>query len=135
MGPVHGLENHLRIPVRVVEDDNISSVQVDTETSPGAQHEYELGAVLRIVLLDLPVFVLMRSVSVNPAVLPSSEPAVVLYHVQHPGHLREDQQSAALLLQLGQQLVHHHHLGAILNPSSVVKGGSGSAPSNIYGWF
>ena len=70
MEPVHGLEIHLRVPVTVVEDDNICFVQFDTETSsPGAQHEDEIGAVLRIVLLDKPVSVLMRSVCVNPAVL------------------------------------------------------------------
>ena len=74
MGPVHGLKIHLRIPVTIVEDENIGCVQVDTETSsPGTQHEDELGAVLRIVLLDL-------------------------------------------------QLVHHHHLGVVLNKVLLICG-------------
>ena len=40
------LKIHLRIPIRVVDDDNIGSGEVDTQTaSAGGQHEEELFAV------------------------------------------------------------------------------------------
>ena len=49
----HGLEIYLRIPVRVVDDDNISGGQIDAETAcTGAQHEEELAAVWLIVGVD-----------------------------------------------------------------------------------
>ncbi len=42
----HSLQIHLRIPVRVVDDDDVSCGQIDTETScSGAQHEQKLQAV------------------------------------------------------------------------------------------
>ena len=42
----HGLQVDLGVPVRVVDDDHICCGQVNAQaSSPGAQHEYELGAV------------------------------------------------------------------------------------------
>ncbi len=42
----HSLQIHLRIPVRVVDDDDVSCGQIDTETAcSGAQHEQKLAAV------------------------------------------------------------------------------------------
>ena len=66
MSSVHSLEIHLRIPIRVIDDDNIGRVQVDSQTSgPRAQHEDKLGGVLRVVFLDLTIPVLMSSISIN----------------------------------------------------------------------
>ena len=63
------LEIHLRVPVAVVEDDDVCGVEVDAEAArPRAQHEDELGAALGVVLLDLAVSVLVRGLAVNPAV-------------------------------------------------------------------
>ena len=49
----HGLQVHLGVPVRVVEDDHVGRGQVDTQAScPGAQHEDELAAVGLVVRVD-----------------------------------------------------------------------------------
>ena len=49
----HSLQITLRVPVRVVDDDNVSSGQVDTQTSgPCGQHEDEFLAVWGIILQD-----------------------------------------------------------------------------------
>ena len=49
----HGLQIHLGVPVRVVEDDNVGGGQVNTQASgPGAQHENELSAVGLVVRVD-----------------------------------------------------------------------------------
>lgn len=52
-GSPHNIPTDLRIPVRVVEYDDISRGQVDAKTtSSRGQHEYKLGAVLCIVSVD-----------------------------------------------------------------------------------
>lgn len=49
----HGLQVHLRIPVRVVNNDHVSCSQVNSQTtSPCAQHEEKLGAVGLIKDID-----------------------------------------------------------------------------------
>lgn len=72
MGAVHGLQVHLRVPVRVEEDDDVGRGQVDAEAAGARrQHEDELGAALGVELGNLPVAVLVRRRSVQPAVLQS----------------------------------------------------------------
>jgi len=49
---IHGLEIHLRIPIRIVEDDDVGCVQVDAEASGASgQHEDKLLAVFDVVFL------------------------------------------------------------------------------------
>ena len=84
MRSIHGLQIHLRVPVRVVDNDDVGGVQVDAETTgSGGEHEEELLAVLGVVLGDLTVSVPVGSLAVDAAVVPASEPAVVLQDVQH----------------------------------------------------
>ena len=84
MRSVHGLQVHLRVPIGVVDDDDVGGVQVDAETTGSSgQHEEELFAVLGVVLGDLSVSVLVGRLAVDAAVVPAPEPAVVLQDVQH----------------------------------------------------
>lgn len=49
----HGLQVHLRIPVRVINNDHVSCSQVNPQpTSPSAQHKEKLGAVGLIKNID-----------------------------------------------------------------------------------
>eukprot|EP00053_Salpingoeca_punica_P017129 m.163900 g.163900 ORF g.163900 m.163900 type:complete len:637 (-) comp17120_c0_seq4:1564-3474(-) len=116
VGAILSLQISLRIPVAVVEDDDVGSGEVNAETAcTGAEHEDELLAVGRIVLVDHALTVLVRRLAVEAAVLVAAPPAVVLQDVQHAGHLAEDEHARALLLQLLQQPVKHDHLAAVLD--------------------
>ena len=61
------------------------------------------------------ISVLVRRVTVNTAIAVTLEPAVVLQDIEHPRHLRENQDSRALRLDLGQKLVENGQLAAILD--------------------
>lgn len=70
MSAVHGLQVHLRVPVGVVDDDDVGRREVDAEPAGACrQHEHELFTALRVVLLDLPVAVLVRRLTVQTTVL------------------------------------------------------------------
>ena len=67
---IHRLQVSLRVPVRVVQDDNVSSGEVDAEApSTGRKQEDELLRVGLVVFVDRDDTVLVRSASVDPAVL------------------------------------------------------------------
>ena len=84
MRSVHGLQVHLRVPVRVVDDDDVGGVQVDAEAAgSGRKHEDELLAVVGVELLDLTVSVFVSRLAVDAAVAPPFEPTIVLQDVQH----------------------------------------------------
>ncbi len=58
------LQIHLRVPVTVIQDDNICSVQVDAQAaSTRRQQENKLLAALCIVAVDLCLSVLSRCVA------------------------------------------------------------------------
>lgn len=58
------LQVHLRVPVTVIQDDNVCSIQVDAQaTSTGGQQENELLTALLIVGVNLSLSVLSRRVA------------------------------------------------------------------------
>mmetsp|Transcript_8845 Transcript_8845/g.30409 ORF Transcript_8845/g.30409 Transcript_8845/m.30409 type:complete len:769 (-) Transcript_8845:151-2457(-) len=117
---VHGLQVHLRVPVRVVQDDDIGGVQVDSEaTCPRGKQEGKLLRVGGVVRIDALLPVLSRGVSVNPAVLVPPKEHVVLEDVEQAGHLGEDKDARTLLLQPGQELVQQDHLSSVLDQMHV----------------
>lgn len=70
MCAIHSLQIHLRIPIGVVYDDNISRGEIDAETARASrQHEDELLTVIRVILLDLPIAVLVGRLPVQATVL------------------------------------------------------------------
>ena len=67
MSSVHGLQVHLRVPVAVVDDDNVGGVEVDAEAAgPAAQHEQDLAGPGLVKLLHLLVTILVRGLTVDP---------------------------------------------------------------------
>lgn len=70
MGTILSLQIHLRVPITVVQDNNIGRDQVDTQTTSSCrQQEDKLVTVGFVVLVNTLDTVLMRSVSVDTAVL------------------------------------------------------------------
>ena len=70
MRAVHSLQVSLRVPVRVVKHDDVSSGEVDAEaTGTCRKQEDELLRVGLIVLVDRDDTVLVRGPSINTAVL------------------------------------------------------------------
>ena len=57
----------------------------------------------------------MRRVTVDSAVVVSSEPAVILQDIQDTGHLGKDEDARPLLLESGQQLVQDDQLARVLH--------------------
>ena len=69
VGAVHGLQIRLRIPVAVVENNDVCRSKVDTQaTCTSGQAEDELLAVRLVVLVDGDNTVLMCSATVNTAI-------------------------------------------------------------------
>ena len=113
---VLSLEIHLRIPITVVENDNIGGGKVDTETtSSGRKHEDELIGVLLVVGRDLGIAEVTIGTTVDATVIVLLHVAVVFEEVQNASHLREDEDTGALLLEPHKKLVEEHHLTGVLN--------------------
>ena len=73
MSTVHSLQIRLRVPITVVQDDDVGGGQVDTETTgTRGEQEDELVAVGLIVLVDGSDTVIMSGSTVDAAVLCSS---------------------------------------------------------------
>ena len=69
MSTVHGLQIRLRVPITVVQDDDVGSGQVDAETTGArGEQEDELVAVGLVVLVDGDDTVVVRRASIDAAV-------------------------------------------------------------------
>ena len=70
MRTVHGLQISLRVPITVVQDDDVGGGQVDTETTgTRGEQEDKLVAVGLVVLVDGSDTVIMSGSTVDAAVL------------------------------------------------------------------
>mmetsp|Transcript_9389 Transcript_9389/g.19079 ORF Transcript_9389/g.19079 Transcript_9389/m.19079 type:complete len:356 (-) Transcript_9389:1289-2356(-) len=115
VGAVHGLEVDLRVPVGVVKDDNVRGLEVDSQTTgPRGEEERELRGVIFVERVHLLVPLVPVRVAVDPAVLVADVVHVVLEDVENPSHLGEDQNPAAVFLELGKELVENLHLSSVL---------------------
>ena len=114
VGPVHGLQVRLGVPVRVVEHDRVRGLQVDAEAARARrQQEDELVAVRRVVGLDEVVALLVGRVAVDAAVLVVAHGHEVLEDVEERRHLAEDEDAVAAVLELREELVEEHELAAV----------------------
>eukprot|EP00968_Pinguiococcus_pyrenoidosus_P005742 scaffold374_cov271-Pinguiococcus_pyrenoidosus.AAC.6 len=111
---VHGLQIHLRVPVRVIQHDNVCGIQVDPKAAGSrTQQKGEVRRLRGIELVHLPVAVLGRGAPVDATVSMAEELHHVFQDVQHPRHLAEDEHPGALSAQLGQELAQQRHLAAV----------------------
>jgi hypothetical protein len=116
MSSVHCLKIHLRIPVRVIQDDSIGCHQVQTKSSStsGNQEDFLVGVGRReVVNLGLPVIKLC--VSIKSTVLVLSGSAVIFKDVKHGRKPREDQGLRVVSLCLPHQFVKNLHLATGLD--------------------
>ena len=115
-GDVHGLDVHLRIPVRVVKDHLVSFPKIETETSgTGGQEKNELFAALGHEGLDGFITNLATDLAVNARILVTTIQAVIFNNVKHACHLAKHQAAAALGLKFDKQFVEQHHLAGVVN--------------------
>ena len=106
----------VRVPVRVIDDDGVGGVEVDTETSgPGGQQEAELLGSFLVEPIDGVLSESSGDAAVDSLVLVALAVEEVLQEVQHLGHLGENEDSVALLLQLSHHLGHDDQLAASLS--------------------
>ena len=74
----HSLEIDLRIPITVIQDYNVCSCKIDTQTScSGTQHKNEFAAVWHVESIDLCLSLFMRCLSVQTAVVKSLPETVI----------------------------------------------------------
>jgi hypothetical protein len=81
---VHRLQVHLRVPVAVVEDDDVGSREVDAQAARARrEQEAKLLAAVRVERVDHVLAVLARRVAVDAAVLvrPAREAALTFRHI------------------------------------------------------
>mmetsp|Transcript_8835 Transcript_8835/g.30371 ORF Transcript_8835/g.30371 Transcript_8835/m.30371 type:complete len:382 (+) Transcript_8835:666-1811(+) len=126
VAPVHGLQVLLRVPVRVVDHHGIRRREVDAQT-PGSRREQkvvEVGVLVERVNGIPPVR--QAHTPVDPASLLAHVLQVDLEQVQHLGHLREDEDLVAVLVELGEEPVQELHLPTLLD--ELVPGGERGAP-------
>lgn len=84
MGSVHGLQVHLRVPVRVKKDNDVGSHQVEPQAaSSGRYQEDMLIRVRPNEVLDLLFSINQLRVAIQPTVVMATIVAVVLENVQH----------------------------------------------------
>tara|TARA_B100000768_G_C11156957_1_gene322813 strand:- start:56 stop:430 length:375 start_codon:yes stop_codon:yes gene_type:complete len=102
----HRLQVHLRVPVRVEEDDRVGALQVEAEAAGArGEHEYEVGRVGRVELRQQVAAVVTLGVAIEPQVAVPHHLAVLLEQVHELHHLREDEHPVPQRLELGQDAV------------------------------
>mmetsp|Transcript_16565 Transcript_16565/g.57911 ORF Transcript_16565/g.57911 Transcript_16565/m.57911 type:complete len:886 (+) Transcript_16565:420-3077(+) len=113
---IHGLQVHLRVPVAVVEDDDVGRGEVDAEPAGArGQQEHEAVALVLRVAVDGLLPQVARDGTVQALVHVAAEAQVLLERVEHLDELREDEHAVALRLELRQQLVQQHELAGALD--------------------
>eukprot|EP00968_Pinguiococcus_pyrenoidosus_P015942 scaffold1499_cov255-Pinguiococcus_pyrenoidosus.AAC.18 len=102
MGSVLRLGIHLRIPVRVEEDHDAGSSEVDAEAAgAGGQEERELVGTLAHKVVDVVLTVLQLAGAIDAAVAPPLVRQVVLKNVHHACELAEDEHLLARSVHVG----------------------------------
>ncbi|KAI6748785.1 hypothetical protein HG531_007732 [Fusarium graminearum] len=116
MGSIHGLQIGLRVPITIIQNNDVGSCQVDAQTtSTCCKEKDELLRPRLIVLINSSDSVLVGGSTINSAVLVLSENAVIFKDVQQSTHLGEDENTAALLLESLKQFVEYSHFTCIVN--------------------
>mmetsp|Transcript_23346 Transcript_23346/g.61884 ORF Transcript_23346/g.61884 Transcript_23346/m.61884 type:complete len:430 (-) Transcript_23346:737-2026(-) len=111
MAPRLGLDVVLGIPIRVENDHGVRHGEVDPLASgSGAQKEDEFFGSFFREPIDGLLAVVSTHPAIDPLVAPSLVDQVVLDHVQHPDHLREDQNLVTAFFQLREELVNEDQL-------------------------
>mmetsp|Transcript_44997 Transcript_44997/g.74558 ORF Transcript_44997/g.74558 Transcript_44997/m.74558 type:complete len:441 (-) Transcript_44997:289-1611(-) len=116
MRTIHGLQIHLRVPIAIVDDDDIRRLQIDAETaSTRRQQEHKQLALGRIKLIHRRLSIFARRTAINPAIVMLSNGAIIFQDIQNARHLTEDEHTTARQFQLRQQLIEQQQFAAIRN--------------------
>ncbi|KAI3476655.1 hypothetical protein L1887_61750 [Cichorium endivia] len=108
------LQIHLRVPVRVVEDDRVGSDQVDAETTGARAEQEQVARILALVLVERlhlrpPLFLRRSAVDAAGAQLLELV-GPLLDDVEHGGKLAKDEHLVPTLEERIEQSVEHEHL-------------------------
>lgn len=90
----------------VVDDNGIRSLQIDPQsTSPRAQQESKIWAPRSIEVFNRLLPHIARHISVQSLEEVSSHGHVVAQNIEHPDHLREDEDTMAICLEASEEFV------------------------------
>jgi len=123
------LQIDLRVPVAVVEDDNVGRGQVDAKAaSSSCEQKHKLkraffsfhlnlfswetyfAGAWTVVVVNLGCARLVVGLAVDAAILVATEVEVIFQQVENTAHLGEEEDTRAVGLELCQEEVQHHHL-------------------------
>ena len=109
--PVDGLQVHLRIPIRIENDDDVGLMEVDANTA-GPRREYEdlLLALGILEVINAEVALVRRRLPVDSTIPIASNPQHVVKNVHELRHLAEDEYLAVFADQLRDQVVEDFEL-------------------------
>ena len=106
MNPVLCLQIHLRVPVRVEDNDGVCSLKVETESSGASTQQKDIVLTVGLVEQLHAFFSVFRlGGAVEPEVPDSLELEIGLHDVHEMRHLREDEHPVSEPAQLGQDAV------------------------------
>ena len=116
-----------RVPVGVVEDHGVGARQVDAQPARARREDEDedLGVQVEPIHELLPLVHLGRAVQSQVRVAADVDPA--LEHVEHLGHLREDEAAVPTRVQLAQQRAEHLELAAVPLDETLVGEGEARA--------
>ena len=104
-----------RRTVRVVKDARVRGLQIDAQsTRPSGENETEDVAPGFIEVVNVRFAVFVVGVAIDATILVPAHHHKVFEDVQNAGHLRENQNSIAALVQAFEEFVHHGQLPAIV---------------------
>mmetsp|Transcript_14388 Transcript_14388/g.42483 ORF Transcript_14388/g.42483 Transcript_14388/m.42483 type:complete len:268 (-) Transcript_14388:898-1701(-) len=114
VGSILGLEVGLRVPVAVVQDHSVCGLQIDSKpTSARRQEEHELLRAWAVERVNEILSLFICGLAIDAAVWVPSRHKKVVENVEHPSHLREDENTVALGAELHQEPVQQDEFATV----------------------
>ena len=106
MHSVLGLQVHLRVPVRVEDDDGVCSLKVEAESSCAGAEQEDIELTIGLIEQFHAFFsVFCLGGAIESEVSHACELEIGLHDVHEVGHLREDEQSVGESAQFGEDAI------------------------------
>lgn len=127
---IHGLKIDLRVPVTVEENNDVSFMQVDAQTTcSGGEDKNLLVGGWRLEVFNPDLTVVSSGLAVDAAVLVAAIPQEVVQYIEQSRHLAENKDFKVLSDQLRQQQV--QDLELLARGDEVVSVDEGRAGLNV----
>jgi hypothetical protein len=111
MSSIHCLEIHLWIPVRVIQDNSVSSHEIQTKSTSSCRDEEDsLLRVLTREVINLNLSIIKLCVTIKSAVFIFSKSTVIFHNVKHGCEAGEYKSLRVISMSFSKQFIKHLHL-------------------------